>query len=232
MRSGRWLVGLLLLAAASSGCHDSARPQAAPQPQLSVPRFQGSPAQPTAESTTATSPPSPRCAEGYKPSTQFVRKPWLDAYEGVRKLTNVWVDGDDPTTAEEAQDGLCLQSAGIVGMPPNLKSTCKGDFWVISTDHYYYTDHTFVLVPRGPEAVLFDAGLIGGGLCTGEQSSTLSSLDVELQGDALHVRLRSESNEWSPDSASGGVCQRSHTDVADYTYDLKTNLGCEAFHVE
>ncbi|HEX2876202.1 MAG TPA: hypothetical protein VHP33_33350 [Polyangiaceae bacterium] len=180
----------------------------------------------------APAPASPSCAEGYKPSTQFVRKPWLDAYEAVRKLTNIWVDGDDPTTAEEARDGLCLQSSGIVGMPPNLKSTCKGDYWVISTDHDYYTDHTFVIVPRGPEAVLFDAGLIGGGLCTGEQSSTLSSLEVELHGNALHVRLRGENNEWSPDSASGGVCERSHTDVADYTYDLKTNLGCEAFHVE
>lgn len=229
MRQCRSLVGLLLLAAVSSGCHDTAPLQAAAR--RATPRPQAPPLQPVPESP-APARRGPSCAEGYKPSTQFMRKPWLDAYEAVKKVTNIWVDGDDPTTAEEAQDGLCLQSSGIVGMPPNLKSTCKGDYWVISTDHDYYTDHTFVIVPRGPEAVLFDAGLIGGGLCTGEQSSTLSSLDVELHGDALHVRLRGENNEWSPDSASGGVCERSHTDVADYTYDLKTNLGCEAFHVE
>lgn len=225
----RSFVGVLLLSAVSSGCHDVTPAPVAPQPP--TPRPKPLPLGPVAASVEPAR-PSPGCAEGYKPSTQFVRKPWLDAYEAVRNLTNTWVDGDDPTTAEEAQDGLCLQSPGIVGMPPNLKSTCKGDYWVISTDHYYYTDHTFVIVPRGPEAVMFDAGLIGGGLCTGEQSSTLSSVDVELQGNALHVRLRAENNEWSPDSASGGVCERSHTDVADYTYDLKTNLGCEAFHVE
>ena len=230
MRSWCSLSGLLLLAAMSSGCHDTAPVRVAAQP--AEPRHQASHPRPVVEAPRATPTPSPGCAEGYKPSTQFVRKPWLEAYEFVRELTNTWVDGDDPTTAEEAQDGLCLQSSGIVGMPPNLKSTCKGDYWVISTDHHYYTDHTFVIVPRGEEAVLFDAGLIGGGLCTGEQSSTLSSLDVELHGNALHVRLRGENNEWSPGSASGGVCERSHTDVADYTYDLRTNLGCEAFHVE
>lgn len=221
----------VLLLAASAGCQDAAQAvpvQAPPQPQRTLGKTP--PAQPVAE--TPTHAPRRGCAEGYKPSTQFLRKPWLEAYEAVRRLTNIWVDGDDPTNAEEAQDGLCLQSSGIVGMPPNLKSTCKGDYWVISTDHDYYTDHTFVIVPLGSEAVVFDAGLVGGGLCTGEQSSTLTSLDVELHGNALHVRLRGENNEWSPDSASGGVCERSHTDVADYTYDLKTSLGCEAFHVE
>jgi hypothetical protein len=230
MRSWRPLSGLLLLAVVSGGCHEAAPVRAAAQPI--APRAPAPSTPPVTEAPTPTPPPNPSCPEGYKPSTQFTRKPWLDTYEAVKKLTNIWVDGDDPATAEEAQDGLCLQSSGIVGMPPNLKSTCKGDYWVISTDHLYYTDHTWVVVPRGPEAVLFDAGLIGGGLCTGEQSSTLSSLDVELHGEALRVRLRSENNEWSPDSASGGVCERSHTDVADYTYDLKTNLGCEAFHVE
>lgn len=229
MRSCRSLIALLLLSAAGAGCHEGAQAQSVPQQP--TPRRHATPAQPVTKSVEPAR-QSPSCAEGYTPSTQFVRKPWLDAYEAVKKLTNVWVDGDDPTTAEGAQDGLCLQSSGIVGMPPNLKSTCKGDYWVISTDHDYYTDHTFVLVPLGSEVVVFDAGLIGGGLCTGQQSSTLSSLSVELQGGQLHVQLRGENNEWSPDSDSGGECQRSHTDVADYTYDPKTNLGCEAFHVE
>jgi hypothetical protein len=172
------------------------------------------------------------CAEGYKTSTQFVQKPWLGAYDVVKAASNVWVDGDDPTTAEQARDGLCLQTSGIVGMPPNLKSTCKGDYWVISTDHEYYTDHTFVIVPRGAEAIVFDAGLLGGGSCTGEQSGTLSSAEVGLNGHFVRVILRSESSEWSPLANPGEECQRSHTDVADYTYDLQTGLACEALHVE
>lgn len=161
-----------------------------------------------------------------------MQKPWLGAYDVVKAASNVWVDGDDPTTAEAARDGLCLQTSGIVGMPPNLKSTCKGEYWVTTTDHEYYTDHTFVVVPRGAEAIVFDAGLLGGGACTGEQSSTVSSAEVGLNGHFLRIVLRGESHEWSSVANPGEECQRSHTDVADYTYDLQTGVGCEAFHVE
>ena len=175
---------------------------------------------------------APSCAQDHKPSTQFMRKDWLGAYAAVKAATSVWVDGDEPTTAEQARDGLCLQTSGIVGMPPNQKSTCKGAYWVISTDHDYYTDHTFVIVPRGDEAIVFDAGLLGGSMCPGEQSSTLSSAEVGLNANFLHVILRGENHEWSPLANPGEECQRSHTDVADYTYELKSGLGCEAFHVE
>jgi hypothetical protein len=201
---------------------------ASPEPASALPV--AAPAVPAAEALGAA--PSTACAEGYQPSTQFTRKNWLGAYEVVKAATSVWVDGDDPTTAEQARDGLCLQTSGIVGMPPNQKVNCKGDYWVISTDHDYYTDHTFVIVPRGDEAVVFDAGLIGGGVCTGEQSSTLSSAEVGLNAGFLRVVLKGENRVWSPAANPGEECERSHTDVADYTYDLKTGQGCEAFHVE
>ena len=175
---------------------------------------------------------APVCAQGYQPSMHFTRKDWLGAYGVVEAATSVWVDTDEPTTAEQARDGLCLQTSGIVGMPPNQKSSCKGDYWVITTDHDYYTDHTFVVVPRGTEAVVFDAGLIGGGMCPGEQSSTLSSAEVGLNSGFLRVIVRAENHEWSPLANPGAECEISHTDVADYTYDLKSGLACEAFHVE
>jgi hypothetical protein len=230
MSSCRSLVELMLLSAGALGaCHAAQPVQAAPEPQS--PPAEAPPAKPAAQAPEP-APPSPRCPKGHKPSAQFVRKEWLGAYAVVKAATSVWVDGDQPTTAEQARDGLCLQTSGIVGMPPNLKSTCKGDYWVISTDHDYYTDHTFVIVPRGAEAVVFDAGLLGGGLCPGEQSSTLSSAEVGLHGDFLHVVLRSEAHEWSSVNNPGEECERSHTDVADYTCDLKSGLACEAFYVE
>jgi hypothetical protein len=219
---------LLFSAAALGGCH-SAKPVVASLPSREA---DAAPPEPAARKTEVAPPPRARCAEGYKPSPQFVRKPWLDAYQVVKAASSVWVAGDAPTTAEQARDGLCLQTSGIVGMPPNLKSTCKGDYWVISTDHDYSTDHTFVIVPRGGEAIVFDAGLLGGELCKGEQSSTLSSAEVGLNGHFLRVIQRSESREWSPLANPGEECQPSRTDVADYTYDLKNDLGCEAFHVE
>ncbi len=172
------------------------------------------------------------CGEGQQPSTQFSRKDWLGAYDVVKAATSVWVEGDEPTTAEQARDGLCLQTSGIVGMPPNLKTTCKGAYWVITTDHDHYTDHTFVIVPRGDEAIVFDAGLLGGGMCPGEQSSTLSSAEVGLNANYLHVILRGENREWSPLANPGEECQLSHTDIANYIYNLKSGLACEAFHVE
>jgi len=223
------LAFVLAAAGVGGGCH-AAPPVVAPLGPAPAPAAAAAPEPVAVPSEPA--PPSAGCAEGYKPSTQFVQKEWLGAYEVVKAASRVWVDGDDPTTAEAARDGLCLQTSGIVGMPPNLKSTCKGDYWVISTDHEYYTDHTFVIVPRGAEAIVFDAGLLGGGFCTGEQSGTLSSAEVGLNGHFLRVILRRESSEWSPLGNPGEECQRSHTDVADYTYDLATGLACEAFHVE
>jgi hypothetical protein len=180
----------------------------------------------------APSAPSAACPEAFQPSKQFVQQDWLTAYTTVKDASNVWVDGDDPTTPEDARDGLCLGTSGIAGMPPNLKTTCTGDYWVISTDHLYYTDHTFVIVPRGSEALLFDAGQIGGGLCPGEQSGTLSSLEVTVQGNQLLIKASSESFEWSEGGPVDERCQRSHTDVAQYRYNLDTKQACEAFHVE
>lgn len=172
------------------------------------------------------------CPEGFRPSQQLVQKDWLGAYALVKEASSVWVDADDPTTAEDARDGLCLGTSGIVGMPPNLKTTCTGEYWIISTDHQYYTDHTFVIVPRGSEAIVFDAGQIGGGLCSGEQSSSVSSLDVTLHAQQLSIKASSESYEWSESGPVAERCQRSHTDVAHYVYDLRGGVGCEAFHVE
>jgi hypothetical protein len=196
-----------------------------PEPALAQPAPAPQPAAPRVAAAA-------RCGEGYQPSTQFVRSGWLGAYDRLKAAASVWVDGDEPTTAEQARDGMCLQTSGIVGMPPNQKVHCKGDYWVISTDHYYYTDHTYVVAPLADEVVVFDAGLIGGGLCTGEQGGTMSSVEVELHGRVLHVVLRAENYEWSPVENPGEECLRSHTDVADYTYDLHSGLGCEAFHVE
>lgn len=234
MFSYRSLVGLVVLlgVAASGGC-GAAQPAAVspPPPGPPGPLAAAASAEPAAKDPEPP-PPRPSCAEGYEPSTQFVQKPWLGAYGVVKAASKVWVDGDDPTTAEQAREGLCLETSGIVGKPPKLKATCKGDYWVISTDHDFYTDHTFVIVPRGAEAIVFDAGLLGGGLCTGEQSGTLSSAEVGLNGHFLRVILRSQSNEWSPLGNPGEECQRSHTDVADYTYDLNTGVACEALHVE
>lgn len=161
-----------------------------------------------------------------------MRKDWLAAYQAVKSASSVWVDVDDPTTPEGARDGLCLGTSGIVGMPPNLKTTCTGEHWIISTEHHYYTDHTFVIVPLAHEAVVFDAGQIGGGRCSGEQSSTLSNIEVQLHGDELRIKGSSESFEWSEGAAAADACQRSHSDVAEYVYDLRTGLACEAFHVE
>jgi hypothetical protein len=172
------------------------------------------------------------CPDGFQPSQQLVQKDWLGAYALVKEASSVWVDADDPTTAEDARDGLCLGTSGIVGMPPNLKTHCTGDYWIISTDHQYYTDHTFVIVPRGSEAIVFDAGQIGVGLCSGEQSSSLSSLDVTLRAEQLSIKASSESYEWSEGGPVAERCQRAHTDVAQYLFDLRTGLACEAFHAE
>lgn len=159
-------------------------------------------------------------------------RPWLDAYQLVKAASTVWVDDDDPTTPEGARDGLCLGTSGIAGMPPNLKTTCTGNYWVITTDHLYYTDHTFVIVPRGEEAVVFDAEQIGGGLCPGEQSGTLSSIEVELRGDLLDVKLTSQSFEWSESGPISERCQLAQTAVSDYRYHLTSGVGCEASRVQ
>lgn len=218
---------LALLAALMSACHATTPRVVTPTPTLTPP------IEATAPDVPAASPPQSTCPDGSKPSTQFVRKDWLAAYEVVKSASAVWVDGEDPATAEDARDGLCLGTSGIVGMPPNLKTTCTGDYWIISTDHQYYTDHTFVIVPRGNEAVVFDAGQIGGGLCSGEQSSSLSHIDVQLAGETLRIKATSESFEWSEAPLPPAeACQRSHSDVAEYSYDLRSNLACEAFRVE
>ncbi len=216
-----------LLAALASACHASSPSVVTAKIAPHAPSADTSPSEAVAAA------PRVACAEGTMPSAQFVRKDWLGAYEVVKAASSMWVDGDDPTTSEGARDGLCLGSSGDAGVPPTLKTTCQGDYWLISTEHLYYTDHTFVIVPRGDEAVVFDAGQIGGGLCSGEQSSSVSSIDVQLLGDALRIKASSESFEWSEAALPPAeACQRSHTDVAEYSYDLRSGLGCEAFHVE
>jgi hypothetical protein len=212
-------------AVACSAAAPTPAPALAPQPQ---PQTQPLESVPKAAPSAA----SRGCAQGFQPSKQFVQQDWLTAYTTVKDASNVWVDGDDPTTPDDARDGLCLGTSGIVGMPPNLKTNCTGDYWVISTDHLYYTDHTFVIVPRGGEAVVFDAGQIGGGLCSGEQSGSISSMEVALRGKQLFIKSTSESYEWSEGGSFAERCQRSHTDVAEYRYDVESKLGCEAFHVE
>lgn len=212
---------VVLLSAAASACGRATAVVAAQRVEIAT--------------VAATTPPvtrqGPTCPEGYRPATEFVRTDWLGAYRAVKSASSIWVDAD-PVTSEQARDGLCLGTSGIVGMPPNLKTTCQGEYWIISTEHQHYTDHTFVIVPRGDEAIVFDAGQIGGGMCSGEQSSTLSSIEVKLAGSELGIKASSESFEWSEGAAAAEACQRSHTDVALYRYDLGTGLACETFYVE
>jgi hypothetical protein len=150
----------------------------------------------------------------------------------VKRASQVWLETDDPTTAKGAREGLCLQTSGISGLPPQMKTHCHGELWRITTDHRYYADHTFLVVPRGDEVIVFDAGEIGGAACPGEQSGSLSRLEASIERGVLRVKASTEQLEWNDAKPVAEACEHAQTDVAEYYYELGSGLACEKYYVE